>query len=235
MTRCGCCVSTAGLPNPQISPDARCAGNYSETERIMAADPTPTPQAPGAPEPTNPPVPAPAPVPSPSPAAQTPPWGKDEDFNPEKAWELIQNLRKEKTPDTKALEAKVTELQNGMVSRNQALAEALGLKEAPKTEDLAETVKNLQSQFQASQAEATKLRIAAEKGVPAEYHYLLTETDTEKLTAQAEMAAEYARLKAAAAGTPEFQANPGQGQGGGTPTPEALAEAEYAKFYPTPK
>ena len=27
---------------------------------------------------------------------QTPPWGTDEEFNPERAWNLIQNLRTEK-------------------------------------------------------------------------------------------------------------------------------------------
>jgi hypothetical protein len=198
---------------------------------------TPTPQAPGAPEPTStPPAAGTPPVPTPPPAASTPPWGSEENFNAEKAWELIQNLRKEKAPDTKALETKIAEMQTSQEARNKALASALGLTEAPKSEDaLAETVKALQDKFDASQRETTKLRVAAEKGVPAEYHYLLTETDTEKLVAQAEMAAEYARLKAQAAGTPDFQANPGQGQGGGTPSAEAIAEAEYAKFYPTSK
>lgn len=34
-------------------------------------------------------------TPAPSAPAQTPPWGSDEDFNPEKAWNLITNLRDE--------------------------------------------------------------------------------------------------------------------------------------------
>jgi hypothetical protein len=190
---------------------------------------TPTPQAPGAPEPVDSAAPAPE-------AGKTPPWGSDENFKPQEAWELIQRLRKEKAPDTKALEAQVTELRASTEARNKALAEALGLAEAPKSEDaLAETVKSLQEKFETSQREANKLRIAADKGVPAEYHHLLTETDTEKLTAQAEMAAEYARLKAAASGTPQFQANPGQGQGGTPDSPEAIAAAEYERFYPNPK
>lgn len=199
------------------------------------ADPTPTPQAPAAAEPAAPTHEgAPATSVNP-PAAKAPPWGSDENFKPAEAWELIQNLRKEKTPDTSALETKVAEMQAAAEARNKVLAEAFGLTEPPKTEDdLAETVKSLQDKFEASQREATRLRIAAEKGVPAEYHHLLTETDTEKLTAQAEMAAEYARLKAAAAGTPEFQANPGQGQGGAPSTPEAIAAAEYEKYYPSP-
>lgn len=196
--------------------------------------PTPTPPADASTD-TPPPTPATPPVGE----VKTPPWGDDENFNAEKAWELIEKLRKAKAPpvpaDFKALENKVHQLETSSASRNKALAEALGLAEAPKGEDLAETVKNLQTQFQASQAEAVKLRIAAEKGVPAEYHFLLTETDTEKLTAQAEMAAEYARLKAQADGTPQFQPNAGQGQSGTPGTPEAIAAAEYEKFYPEKK
>lgn len=202
------------------------------------AELTPTPQAPAAAKPANP-APSPAPVPAPvapTEAPKAPPWGSDENFKPSEAWELIQNLRKEKTPDTSGLETKLAEMQASTEARNKALAEALGLTEAPKSEDvLAETVKSLQDKFAASEREATKLRIAAEKGVPPQYHHLLTETDTEKLTAQAEMAAEYARLKAQAEGAPAFQANPGQGQGGAASTPEALAAAEYEKFYPSPK
>ncbi|VXC08408.1 hypothetical protein [Aeromicrobium sp. 9AM] len=204
----------------------------------MAEPTTPTPQAPAAAKPAEPAAPAtpPAAAAKTPETPKAPPWGSDENFKPAEAWELIQNLRKEKAPDTSALETKVAEMQASTEARNKALAEALGLTEPPKSEDaLAETVKSLQEKFEASQRETTRLRIAAEKGVPAEYHHLLTETDTEKLTAQAEMAAEYARLKAAAAGTPEFQTNPGQGQGGAPGSPEALAEAEYAKFYPPPK
>lgn len=193
-------------------------------------------QAPATPETTPPPAPKTVPEGTTAPVVEvkTPPWGDEKNFNAEKAWELIEKLRKEKTPDTKALEHKLAALESSNEARNKAMAEALGLAETPKGEDLAETVKSLQAQFHASQAEATKLRVASEKGVPAKYHYLLTETDTEKLAAQAEMAAEYARLKAQAEGTPDFQANPGQGQAGAPSTPEALAAAEYEKYYPTP-
>lgn len=203
-------------------------------------EPTPNPQAPAAAAPADPAAAAPpaaAPVPTP-PAAKTPPWGSDENFNAEKAWELIENLRKEKAPDASALESRVAEMQAAAEARNKMLAEAFGLAEPPKTEDaLAETVKSLQEKFETSEREAHKLRIAADKGVPPEFHHLLTETDTEKLTAQAEMAAEYARLKAAAAGTPPdpaFLSNPGQGQGGAPASAEAAAQAEYDTFYPTP-
>lgn len=187
----------------------------SERERTMAetADTTNN-QAPAAAEPaTTPATPAEPTAQAPA-TGKTPPWGSDENFNPEKAWELIQNLRAAEARGREAME-KVETFEKSTAERNKALAEALGLTEPPKSEDdLAETVKALQAQFEASQRETSKLRVAAEKGVPPEMHHLLTETDPEKLSAQAEMAAEYARLKAAAEGKPEFQANPGQGQGG---------------------
>lgn len=50
----------------------------------MADDPTPDPND------------NPAPQPEPRKPEATPPWGSDEDFNPEKAWNLIQNLRSDK-------------------------------------------------------------------------------------------------------------------------------------------
>lgn len=193
------------------------------------------------------------PAPPPPPPASTPPWGANENFDADKAWELIQNLRKEKTPpppaDTSALQQQVAALQADNEKRSKILAEALGLAEPPKSEDaLAETVKGLQSQFEASQLEATKLRLAASPGlaadgnplpaIPAEYHHLLTETDTEKLKAQAEtvaqMVAQMTAATAAANATPPFVANPGQGQGGGGASPEAIAEAEYRQYHPLP-
>jgi hypothetical protein len=206
--------------------------------------PTPTPPPPSA---AAPPLNTAIPTP-PAPATPaTPPWGADENFDASKAWELIQNLRKEKAPtpaDTTALQQQVAALEASTAARNKALAEALGLAEPPKSEDaLAETVKNLQSQFEASQLEATKLRLAANPGVdtegkplpaiPVEYHNLLTETDTEKLKAQAEMVARLVSANVAATATPPFVPNPGQGQGGTPATPEAQAAAEYAQYYPS--
>lgn len=185
-----------------------------------------TPQAPGAPKPAETPTPE---------APKAPPWGSDENFNPAKAWELIENLRKEKTPDTSGLETRLAEMQATTEARNKALAEALGLTEAPKSEDaLAETVKALQEKFEQADRLSTKLRIAAEKNIPAEYHDLLTETDPEKLSAQAEKVGALVAANAAAAATPGFQPNPGQGQGGGGASPEAITEAEYRQYHPLP-
>lgn len=154
---------------------------------------------------------------------------KSDEFKSEESKKsVLADLAKERDA-RQALEKKFEDQQ-------KAFAAALGLTEEPKSGDeLTETVKSLQEQFAASQLEATRLRIAAEFKIPAEHHDLLTETDPEKLSAQAEKVGALVAAHAAAAGTPAFQPNPGQGQGGGSATPEAQAEAEYAKFYPPSK
>lgn len=128
------------------------------------ADPTHTPT----PEPT--PSPDPAPVPSPAPQpdpAKQPPWGDPENFNAEKAWELIQNLRAEKGDPEKVsqLEQKVTELTTAQQAQMDALAKALGLKndEAPPDPEA------LAAQVQAEQAKTreTALQLAVYRNAAA--------------------------------------------------------------------
>lgn len=84
-------------------------------------DPTPIPES----APTDPPATA-DPV---EPAAKQPPWGDPENFNPEKAWELIQSLRASDRPGkVTELETKLTEMQTAQQQQMDALAKALGLK-----------------------------------------------------------------------------------------------------------
>lgn len=203
-----------------------------------AASTTPAPET-VATSPTNTANPTPAPAAN----SKQPPWGTPENFNAEKAWELIQNLRNEKADP--ALKSEIDAIRAEQEEGRKRLAAALGLTEPPKTEDaLAETVKSLQEQFAASQLEATRLRFAAQPGVdaegqplpaiPPEFHNLLTETDTEKLRAQAETVSKLVAAQVAASATPQFQANPGQGQNGDPASPEALAEAEYRQYHPLP-
>jgi hypothetical protein len=137
---------------------------------------------------------------------------------------VLADLAKERQA-RQALEARLD-------AQNKAFAEALGVTEAPKNEDLAETVKSLQDQIAKDRHDALLDRVAAANGIDDEHKDLLTETDPERLKAQAAKVGALVSAKKAAEATPEFQANPGQGQGGATPNAEALAEAEYAKFYP---
>jgi|GEM_PF-2869714 len=200
---------------------------------MNAANPaTPTPQAPAAAKPAEPAAPA-------TPAATEPPAATakpgDAEFKSEESKAaVLADLAKERDA-RQALEAKLTAFETSTTERNKALALALGLAEAPKTEDdLAETVKGIQSTLAASQLEAARLRVAASPGldaegkslpaIPPEYHDLLTETDTEKLAAQAAKIAALLSVKA----TPEFQPNPGQGQqaGAASPLDAQIAEAQ---------
>lgn len=190
----------------------------------MPETPPEAPQAPAAPAPATPLEPA-----QPTPE-KTPPWGADENFDPAKAWELIQNLRKEKADP--AIAQRLAEIEQKHESQKQAIAQALGLSEPPKSEnDLAETVKSIQQALADQQLKSTRLEVAAEHQIPAEYHDLLTETDTEKLKAQAAKIATLVAAQNAAAGTPAHLPIPGQGAGGNA-SPEAEAEALYRQFYP---
>ncbi len=52
------------------------------------------------------------------PEAPTPPWGSDEEFNPQRAWDLIQNLRGEKDE----AKAKVREFEDARLTAEQKAA-----------------------------------------------------------------------------------------------------------------
>lgn len=189
---------------------------------------TPTPQAPAAAKPADiAPVPADA-TPS-APAAEAPkPGDPAAGFKSEESKNAVLADLAKAREESKALKAQFE-------AQNKAIAAAFGLTEAPKGEDLAETVKNLQAQIAQDRHAALLDRVAAANGIDDEHKDLLTETDPEKLKAQAAKVGALVAAKNAAAGTPAFQANPGQGQGGTPATPEAIAAAEYEKFYPTPK
>ena len=86
----------------------------------------------------------------------TPPWGSDEDFNPDKAWTLIQNLRSEAATmkaASKELREKVdaltSDLKAAVTGRDEALAasaqaaELLARETAGRTKDRLLTASSL--------------------------------------------------------------------------------------------
>lgn len=181
---------------------------------------------------------APAPTPTPPPAAEKqPPWGSAENFSPEKAWELIQNLRSEKGGDP-TLKTELEQLRTQQTQQRDALAAALGVKpeETSDADKLAQQIESLRSQIVTSEKRA----LAVEFKIPEEFHHMLSATDADGLRKQASDLATFAEAAhfAAVSSTPAppppaFQQNPGQGQGGGALTPEAQAAAEYEKYYPS--
>lgn len=126
------------------------------------------------PEPITPPA-EPA---APQVAAPAPPWGADDQFDPAKAWSLIQNLR----GDLEKQKSRVAEL----APYEQKVREA---EDAQKSEvqRLTEQITALQATAQQREAEALRLRVALQHGIPDEDAAIfLTGTDEATLKAQAE-------------------------------------------------
>lgn len=170
------------------------------------------------------------------PNGKQPPWGeKPENFDADKAWELIQNLRSEKGGGDPSLKTELDALRQSQEQQRNALAAALGVKpeETSDSDKLAAQIDSLRGQILASEKRA----LAVEFKVPEN---MLTAADAEGLRAQATALAEFAMAAHYAASTnapappaPAFQQNPGQGQGNTPLTPEAQAAAEYEKYYPS--
>lgn len=182
-----------------------------------------------------PPVPPPgAPTEPPqAPPAKQPPWGDDANFDAQKAWDLIQSLRKEKGDPN--LRSELEQLRSAQQAQRDALAAALGVKpeETSDSDKLAAEINALKAQMVATERRS----IALETKVPEN---LLTGATPEEMRTQAQQLTEFAQAAHYAAITaqptpppPAFQANPGQGQGNAPMTPEAQAAAEYEKYYPS--
>ena len=99
-----------------------------------------------------------------------PPWGSDEEFDPDKAWRLIQNLRKEKD-ELKPLADKAKELEDAQKTEQERL-----------TEKLSETEKRAVD----AELKAARLEVATEKGLPKSSVKFLTGTTPEELEESAD-------------------------------------------------
>ena len=97
----------------------------------------------------------------------TPPWGSDEDFNPEKAWSLIQNLRSEKTE----LQNKMTTLNNEHSATLSTLSERdASIEELQASLELSEeAAKQAEAEHQQLAALRTKENLLTNAGIPASY------------------------------------------------------------------
>jgi hypothetical protein len=143
------------------------------------------------------PVVAPVQEPPAAPAAPAaaPPWGAD--FDPERAWKLVQDLR----ADKEKLAARPTLT----AEQQQQLTEYDRLVEAGKTEQqrLQEAATAAAQRAAQSEADAIRWKVAATHGIPAEDFDLLGSGTEEEITSRAQrIAAKNAAQVAAAAGTP---------------------------------
>jgi len=107
-------------------------------------------------------------------AEPAPPWGSDEEFDPERAWKLIQNLRKEKD-ELKPLAEKARELEDSQKSEQQRLNEERDA--LAKERDLL-------------RGELLRERVARKHGLPDKLASRLQGDDEESLEADAKELAE---------------------------------------------
>lgn len=119
----------------------------------MADEPTVETDAPqdGTPDPT---------PPASEPTAPAPPWGSDDEFSPDKAWTLIQNLRRENA-DLKPYRQKVQELEDAEKTDLQRLTEQL---EAAQSELAATKADALRAEVRASRPDLKPAQVARLQG-----------------------------------------------------------------------
>jgi len=91
----------------------------------------------------------------------TPPWGSDEDFDPARAWNLIQNLRSDKEGLQQKLDSEVPSKENEISTLNSTITE--------KSEKIAEhetTISSLEREKGELNAVITKQNLLAASGLP---------------------------------------------------------------------
>lgn len=132
----------------------------------------------------------------------TPPWGSDEDFNPEKAWNLIQNLRSEKAD----LQNKMTTLNNEHSATLSTLSERdASIEELQASLELSEeAAKQAEAEHQQLAALRTKENLLLNAGIPASYAGNVTgETEDDWAESVTQLAQLTANVKQESTPTPK--------------------------------
>lgn len=102
--------------------------------------------------------------------APKPPWGSDDEFDPDKAWKLIQNLRAEKE-QLKPLAQKARELEESQKSEQEKLQERLA---------------SLEQDNKQATVETARLKVALSKGLSEVQARRLVGQTVEELEADAD-------------------------------------------------
>lgn len=118
----------------------------------------------------------------------TPPWG--DNFDAEKAWTLIQNLRTDK--DTLQTKLTSTESERDALAKTAQEAEDAQKSDAQK---LADRLAAAEKALGEKDRELAKTRVLAKHSIPEELADFLTGATEEELTAQAEKLATLAKPK----------------------------------------
>ena len=166
-----------------------------------------------------------------------PPWGSDEEFDPQKAWDLIQNLRKDietAKDDAKSAKAKLATVES---ERDAALARINEAQNAGKSESekLAGQLADLEKKLADSDQRALRAEVVAAKGLTPAQAKRLSGATREELEADADELLEAFPSASGGAGAPPSQqprATGGSGHlaGGGDPTEGADEKVDPAKL-----
>lgn len=186
------------------------------------SEPTPQPTPNSSPTPTAPPQP-------PQEGAQQPPWGSPEQFDPDKAWKLIEDLRADK--------AKLSSRAMSDEQRQQ-LAEFEKVRDAQKSEAQRqqEAVEAANRERETAASEALRYRVAIENGVSKEDLDLLGTGTQEQLEARAKRISEI-RAAGAPQTPPAIPQRPSeQLQPGASPAGEKNEDDQlYESLFGAPK
>ena len=115
------------------------------------------------------------------PAAETPPWG--DDFNAEKAWNLVQNLRSDK--EKLAAREVLTDDAKAKLAEYDALVEA-SKTDAERRDDQIKQLQESAAKIPTLEQENLRLKVAIEKGLPADLIGRLQGDTAEALAADAD-------------------------------------------------
>lgn len=132
---------------------------------------------------------APAQEPNPAAPAATPPWGTD--FDAEKAWNLVQNLRADK--DKLAARPVLTDEQKTQLAEYQKVVEA----SKTEAQRLADSAAAAQREAETAKAEAIRYKAAATHKIGAEHFDLLGTGTEDEVLARAEKVAALLTAQAA--------------------------------------
>lgn len=163
--------------------------------------------------------------PASTPAVETPPWG--EDFDAQKAWSLVQNLRADK--DKLAQRPALSDEQRQQLGEYDKLVQA-SKSDAQRLEEAARTA---QSDADQARAEAVRYKAAATHGISAEHFDLLGSGTEAEITARAEKLAALVAAKATVPPTAPPSTRPVQQLRPGATPGEAETEDDvlYAQIF----
>lgn len=161
-------------------------------------------------------------------SSSTPPWGSDEDFNPERAWNLIQNLRNEKETLKSQHETRVEELEKQIETQNSDLTEKnSSLEDAQKRIDSLESEsKEKDGTIAEKDALIVKHQLLSKAGIPLNYAAQVTGDDEDAWKASVKSLEEL-RGSSGVQRTPD----PVQAADSTRDTPPAETEEEQARNF----